>query len=281
MKRSSHPTQRGFTLIELLVVLAVIGVLLALLLPAVQQAREAARRLQCKNNLKQIGLALHNYHDLHNTFPIGNVPEKYHTFQTMILPQLDQLPRYNLMNYEAGNSCFDWKTTLLPANDPGNVSVPVYVCPSDPNAGVRTHTVTGIEQPTNYLGVSGSAPSFEDGILYSGSNVAIRDITDGTSMTFLMAERGIPRSLDHGWAVCAFGVSGDGDTDNVLSTLDGLSIGKPDGAHNRHFWSWHTGMVHFGFADGSVRVIPNAVDTHVFHALSTRSDGERLSLDEI
>src|SRR5688500_4365529 len=106
------PRRRGFTLIELLVVIAIIAVLIALLLPAVQQAREAARRTQCRNNLKQIGLALHNYHDVHNTFPMGYCAGMTYvdgasdtspgwSWATYILPQLDQGPLYNQFNWSA------------------------------------------------------------------------------------------------------------------------------------------------------------------------------------
>ena len=83
-------SRRGFTMIELMVVIAIIAMLLGLLLPAVQQIREAARRTECRNHLKQIGLALHNYHETHGSFPIGNVPGTNFTYQSMILPQLDQ-----------------------------------------------------------------------------------------------------------------------------------------------------------------------------------------------
>lgn len=271
--------RRGFTLIELLVAVAIIAMLIAILLPAVQQAREAARRLQCRSHLKQCGLALQNYHDVHGAFPIGNVPGTHFAYQSMILPQLDQTSLYGLMNFSAAGTCFDWKATLAPDADPGNFLVPVYVCPSDPNSGRRTTTSTGVYIPTNYLGVSGSLPIDFDGALYSGSHTAFRDFTDGTSMTLMVGERGIPTALDRGWPICAYGDSGDGETDNVLSTFDGLEMGVPDSFHNMYFWSYHPQGVHFLFVDGSVKFLHDGIDPQVLVALSSRNGGEVVSLD--
>src|SRR5277367_3933136 len=98
-RRIQH-ARPGFTLIELLVVIAIIAVLIALLLPAVQQAREAARRTQCKNNMKQLGLALHNYHDVYSLFPTGSSYK--HNWRSSILPMLDQAPAYNRLSFELG-----------------------------------------------------------------------------------------------------------------------------------------------------------------------------------
>lgn len=135
MKPSRSSTRRAFTLIELLVVIAIIAILIALLLPAVQQAREAARRTQCKNNLKQIGIALHNYHDVYNTFPGGNITmgpccgtQSLINWAISILPYLEQTNLQNQYNFN------------LPSEHPSNVAVlqnklTVYNCPSDINAG--------------------------------------------------------------------------------------------------------------------------------------------------
>jgi prepilin-type N-terminal cleavage/methylation domain-containing protein/prepilin-type processing-associated H-X9-DG protein len=271
--------RRGFTLIELLVTIAVIAVLLALLLPAVQQVREAARRVQCKNHLKQIGLALHNYHDQHNTFPIGNVPGTNFTFQSMILPQLDQASLYQKIDFSAARTCFNWKASLPADADPGNDNIPVYGCPSDSNSGQRTQTSSGVYIPTDYLGVSGTNPGDHDGALFCGSHTSFRDFLDGTSTTLMVGERGIPATLDHGWTICAFGVRGDGDTDNLLSTLAGLHAGQSDSFHNMHFWSYHPQSAHFLFVDGSVKSLNNSIDDHVLKALSSRAEGEVVSVE--
>lgn len=157
MSRLGSPQdRRGFTLIELLVVIAIIAILIALLLPAVQQAREAARRSQCKNNVKQIGLALHNYHDTHNIFPTGVVnsgntytPDNPHTLALnhtgwiFILPYIDQAPLYNQWNFNIPSNGFsntaDTNGAAAPlisawpnSNTPlGQTKIPVYMCPSD------------------------------------------------------------------------------------------------------------------------------------------------------
>ncbi|MGQ0635390.1 MAG: DUF1559 family PulG-like putative transporter [Planctomycetaceae bacterium] len=215
-------SHRGFTLIELLVVIAIIAVLIALLLPAVQQAREAARRSQCKNNLKQLGLALHNYHETHSAFPQGSILDKtpgtvattrafesQWAWSVMILPFLDQAPLYSALN--PGPRKF--KDDLLDPVTLPLLSTPlsVYLCPSDIGpevnqnrpfiAGKTTASIlngiTGLPQnclvgKSNYPGSNGNINS--DGIFDSGSNkvVRIRDVTDGLSNTLLVGERSTP-----------------------------------------------------------------------------------------
>ena len=199
--RRSH----GFTLIELLVVIAIIAVLVALLLPAVQQAREAARRTQCKNNLKQLGLALHSYHDLYNTFPPGYIarnvkatdPSAAETGQGFawsfaILHQLEQ---------SAVTATVD---THLNANAAANLAVVSklalnsFLCPTDPaptTFDVVDGTGATIALPgSNYPGIVGYAnvtamPGMGSGIFYRNSRTRFRDITDGTSNTICVGER--------------------------------------------------------------------------------------------
>jgi len=192
-----HLRHRGFTLIELLVVIAIIAVLIALLLPAVQQAREAARRSQCKNSLKQIGLAMHNYYDTHSVFPMGltfdtsNASYWDYTgigWGARILPFIEQSALFNNISYNS--------------QEPGtsNISVsradlPIYRCPSDP--GRRPSANYG---PTNYVICSGSAAQAAawggggvgknngTSVLYSNSKTRFADITDGTSNTMMISE---------------------------------------------------------------------------------------------
>ncbi len=214
---------RGFTLIELLVVIAIIAVLIALLLPAVQQAREAARRTQCKNNLKQVGLALHNYHDSFSVFPFGK-GFKYAgaagyarwSQHAMILPYVDQAPLYNTINFSA------------PPETPGMQGVigfmPAYVSPTGINAAACRSVISMFFCPSdgsatgdwagqnNYAANQGgwlcdrsdqpggpgdSAPNeIQTGVFYYLSQCRMRDITDGTSNTCFFSEkirgRGIP-----------------------------------------------------------------------------------------
>jgi len=207
----SPQQQRGFTLIELLVVIAIIAILVALLLPAVQQAREAARRSQCKNNLKQFGLALHNYHDVHSTFPMGVTYDTSFAawwewsgvgWGARVLPFIDQAPLFNQIR-------FDVKS---PANDGVNASVksavlPVFRCPSDPGrAPANSHG------PTSYVICSGSnansaawgggSTGANNGrsVLFGNSKTNFRDITDGTSNTMVISECLIGKRYEDGQA---------------------------------------------------------------------------------
>lgn len=220
------PRRAGFTLIELLVVIAIIAVLIALLLPAVQQAREAARRTQCRNNLKQIGLALHNYHDNNDFFPHNSVGFATNTtggcgpsWFTRILPFVDQAPAYNQMDFV---TLSDWTMQYaFSANYlvVGQLRVPGINCPSSPLPGTRSQTLVSpastsvTVQLADYVGICGSY--FQGGsttvvqtpnnnhatygnvvyngiIVHSGSTngraVKMKDITDGTSNVMMVSE---------------------------------------------------------------------------------------------
>ncbi|QDT96141.1 DUF1559 family PulG-like putative transporter [Gimesia aquarii] len=185
--------KRGFTLIELLVVIAIIAILIALLLPAVQQAREAARRSTCKNNLKQIGLALHNYHDNFRSFPPGDVRRTYgagvQTWTTSmlgwiprILPFLDQAPLYNQINFE-----LEAGVSAAPNNALRREKLPVVRCPSD-----SSRQPSADYGPTNYMACRGitttTTGSPDTSIFANNSNTKIRDIGDGTSNSMMISE---------------------------------------------------------------------------------------------
>jgi len=206
--------RRGFTLIELLVVIAIIAVLVALLLPAVQQAREAARRAQCSNNLKQIGLALHNYHSALNTFPPNLTPggDAYNYAKggwgvlSHLNPYLEQTNVYNLMDLTLPTYALIGGSYVFAGGDANTQKavqtvVPTFLCPSDlgkPIDGGYGLTTMG---PTNYCANQGSgvdtingdpdmngSPLNADGVFFADSRIRISDITDGTSYTAAFSE---------------------------------------------------------------------------------------------
>ncbi len=297
----------GFTLIELLVVIAIIAILVALLLPAVQQAREAARRSSCKNNLKQIGLALHNYHDTHNVFPPGwlqphnpdidgEFGERW-GFSVFLLPTLEQSALYDALRVSA-------PAEPIPlANDPRLASAPsVFLCPSDPG-GDRNESYPDQQgnfyPKSNYPGVHGRgeevsiAISGGNGLFGKASRIRMADITDGTSQTFAVGERDA-RSRGQG----AFGELGDPfrhaavwvramprpgsitpttqhgrSTTGICTDLPG-STRVLNGSSSRAFGSAHQGGAHFLFADGSLRFISENIHLITYGRLAHRSDGE-------
>jgi len=203
---------RGFTLIELLVVIAIIAILIALLLPAVQQAREAARRTQCKNNMKQIGLALHNYHDVHKLFPPASIytypnlapnlaPSNY-SWIMMILPYFDQGPLYQQID-----STRPLYGQLIDGKEISSLLLPAMLCPSD--TGYGRGNKHGLAW-TNYAGAEGYDWHLRQGHRLSGmfeifTPVAIRDVADGTSNTIAVGE-----TTAHGYKNGAIRTSGTG-----------------------------------------------------------------------
>jgi prepilin-type N-terminal cleavage/methylation domain-containing protein len=289
----------GFTLLELLVVIAILGVLLALMIPAVQKVRAAAARLECANNLKQLGLALHGHHDTRRTVPSGitsrraGEPFPRMTWLTRLLPHLDQgsLWQSTLAAYRVERSPF-----TNPPHSGFAMPLRVFGCPADPRAFEPHLTHRGrIAAGTSYVGVLGTAYDRSDGVLFLDSRVRLRDIRDGTSNTLLAGER--PPSADfwYGWWYAGFGQRGTGSADMLLGVRErnlggGFVAQCPPGPfHFRegrlheqcdlfHFWSLHAGGAWFLFADGSVHFLAYSAD-NVLPALATRAGGEIAALD--
>lgn len=194
------PRRRGFTLIELLVVIAIIAVLIALLLPTVQQAREAARRTQCKNNLKQLGLALHNYESTHRTFPPGSLGFPFvWSAQAQLLPYVDQANLQNLLIFSVPPMTpfgAGYDPVAVAQNDAAaRNKLPLLLCPSDSD-GVPGQTYGGNSYPASAgsgLNAPGTADDGSvtnaDGVMFARSSIRFRDLTDGTTNTVAFSEQ--------------------------------------------------------------------------------------------
>lgn len=319
--RPTIERKRGFTLIELLVVIAIIAILIALLLPAVQQAREAARRTQCKNNLKQLGLALHNYESTFSSFPPSRLSPNvdiednpgndsaYQSWTTLILPQIEQGNLQNLMNFNQAWSSLENRPAV-------SSQLPAFLCPStpgsdraDPNwvVGAAAGDYGSINEVkkkvyTSVLGLADPGESSRAGVLAKGVRNKIRDITDGTSNSIMIAEAaGQPEVFTSqgrmtsamfanytddkvvdlggrfapadgtGWADpdCGFSING--------ATVDGLTKYGPymvNAINVSEVFSFHTGGAQVALADGSCRFLSQNIDTGVFVAACTRGGGE-------
>jgi prepilin-type N-terminal cleavage/methylation domain-containing protein len=278
----------GFTLVELLVVITIIGILISLLLPAVQAAREAARRMQCANNLKQIGLGLHLYHEANRCLPdgwTGNDPITRRPlfdgppgwgWAAQVLPYVEQSGVYNTMMHMD-----KWVTDSQNATARETV-IRLFRCPSD--IGQDTSSIGGYQVATaNYVGVFGAMEVCEtceavagggqcvgDGVFYHNSRLPFSDIRDGLSQTFMVGERGVKMDYYSTW------VGLFPDAEHPPARIVGESLSPPnattDEPHN--FSSFHPLGTNFLLADGSARMVSDQIDEKAYHALCTRGKGD-------
>ncbi|HIM30807.1 MAG TPA: DUF1559 domain-containing protein [Planctomycetes bacterium] len=306
-----RPLRSGFTLVELLVVIAIIGVLVALLLPAVQAAREAARKTSCRNNLKQIALALHNYHDSVGSFPFG-WDQRGAGWSTMVLPFVEESALYDsLIFQESGPG--NWNFNGSPNEKACATMLEVSRCPSINNSLHRTNQGIPGRVPASYRANAGSEASCDDtsritipgtkglenlrqdGIFYACSKIKFRDILDGSSTTLMIGESETlvgfvkdGQAMDFWWigspqadpCRCDGGTGGTEFTEFVATTIVGINFRKFNPAASGRlmemaFGSYHPGGAQFAFCDGSARYIGQGVDKVIYRGLGSR-DGEEV-----
>jgi prepilin-type N-terminal cleavage/methylation domain-containing protein len=312
MFKSRLSTRSGFTLVELLVVIAIIGILIGLLLPAVQAAREAGRRMQCQNNLKQIGLAMHNYHDVHKTLPFASGynyagPANTGTWAAFILPYLEEQSVYDLFNfdYPMWNALNQRAVTTV---------VATYLCPSDPMVAdpiIKNRPEVGSSNPTSTLALcypvsmgptaayecplcpAGNLPSANNwccqGYLFGAASppgnavgmfgryprsFRFSEVRDGLSHT-IMAGETIPAHC--GWNGAYNNNFPIAATNVPINTMD--SDGGNPYLPNAYlttamFKSLHPGGAGFVMGDGSVHFFDELVDFKVYNAMGTRAGNE-------
>lgn len=283
-----HKNHKAFTLVELLVVIAIIGILIALLLPAVQAAREAARRCSCVNNLSQVILAVQNYNMAHSVYPPGTInPEGpianeaqgyHHDWVSQTLPYMEELSTFRHIDFSVG--VYDESNATV-----RKVPLQLLLCPSSPAS--RSSDAAAF---TTYAGCQGPAetPIDEDnqGVFFLNKAVAYKDVSDGSAHTIFIGEKVIDEADTLGW------MSGTRATIRNAGTLinaeeTGRNRGvvaqepKPnrDKFHVGGFSSFHPGGANFALGDGSVHFLSETIKPEVYAQLANRADGE-LMLEE-
>jgi len=307
MTRNVSRLQRAFTLVEVLVVIAIIGILVALLLPAIQAARESARRSECQNHLKQISLAVQSHHDVKKWFPTGrDKPTQFGvSWAFQLLPQIEEMALYASYNRSA--------TVDDPSNSQSmRTPISVYACPTrrkaaadrdfDNNDAPTPDDKRGVASLGDYAANSGhttevgmqnlegdhftseQVDTTVAGPIYSGSRIGARRVIDGLSSTVVIGERHIPPENENFEESRRQAQQGDtaflggdnrfaifrqsGTNRDADTTHDGLATG-PDDASNRKFGSLHPGVVQFAFLDGHVEAIANDVELTTLMAMSS------------
>ena len=305
--------RRGFTLVELLVVIAIIGILVALLLPAVQAARESGRRLRCGNNLKQLALALHNYHDAHKVFPPGEIHggswnPGYSTFgaagtdhcdwagqigcwMNLIFPYLEEQAAYNMLDFK-----------IRPQHQSANnrtvmqMQFPGFLCPTDPYTGLTTafNSVSNDKaRIMHYFGVAGNNENStlkhskgttdtsyghcaaHNGTFFNDSETRIDSMLDGTTHTAILAETWGRRFEDH---------PPTGEKSRGMNCHSVLYFGWTPNSDRTEAWrvnSFHPGGASVAFGDGTVHFIADEVDLTMFKSIATIRGQEALDTSQL
>jgi len=288
--------RRAFSLVELLLVLAIIAVLIGLLLPAIQKAREAASRIRCAGNLRQIGLALHMHHENAGAFPAGcsiqggSDPRLYQAWSGRLMPYLGQEPLWRITEAAYASQPDSFKN---PPHVGLSTILPIFLCPTDG----RIHSPGALGKNvgfTSYLGVEGTDLLAKNGILFDDSTVRLAEVADGSSNTLIVGERPPNSTGSLGWWYAGRGQPSSGSLDvtlgaGELNVSGSFPLGQGCGSgpflfgpgrfsndcDAFHFWSPHAGGgAHFLFADGAVRFISYS-GAGVLPALATRAGSEQ------
>lgn len=279
--------RQAFTLVELLVVIAIIGILVALLLPAVQAAREAARRVSCQNNMTQLILAVQNYEGAFRAYPTGTTAEagpilnvaegQHYNWLIHVLPYLEETNTYDHIDFQVG--------VYHENNAPvANLHLPLFHCPSDPGGLSDTEL-------SSYAGshhdVEAAIDTDNHGVFFLNSRVTYEDISDGSSQTFFLGEK-VSENNDFGWMSGTRATLRNtgtllsrtvdrskrfipGDAEAQAETLDLNKVGG--------FGSYHPGGAIFAFGDGHLRFVADTIDETAYQQMGHRADGKLLSRD--